>query len=91
MIKTIQPQNLMEGDWLVKDVRVGGRVVKKSVHGLSARDIAFLRKVKKPVVVRQGVPFVPAFLIAWVIMGFVVGVLSVSPPELVRELLSLQV
>jgi Flp pilus assembly protein protease CpaA len=67
MLVLRSPGKLIEGDWLVKDVRVSGRVIKKTVHGLSKDDIRILRKAKKKVWIKKGVPFTPAFLIAFVI------------------------
>lgn len=69
MIKLKKPSELIEGDWLVDDVRVGRDRIEKSVHGLLRRDIEMLRKAKKKVWIKEGVPFSPAFLIALVIFG----------------------
>ncbi|MEK6817251.1 MAG: prepilin peptidase [Nanoarchaeota archaeon] len=67
MIKKISPKNLTEGDWLYKDVMVGNRVIKKSWNGLTKKEIKLLRK-NKYVLVRQGIPFSPAFLISFLIL-----------------------
>ena len=82
MIKKISPKNLTEGDWLYKDVRVGNRIIKKRWDGLTKEEIKLLRKalqkgnrpsvvgLKKEnyVLVRQGIPFSPAFLIAFLVL-----------------------
>jgi Flp pilus assembly protein protease CpaA len=68
MIRTISGKNLREGDWLVEDVRVEGKVIKADWDGLSLNDIALLRG-RKRVRVKEGLPFVPAFLIAF--LGYV--------------------
>jgi Flp pilus assembly protein protease CpaA len=72
LIVLTSPYLLTEGDWLERDVRVRGKVIKKSVHGLSLEDIALLRKVHKKVWIKQGVPFSPAFLFAFIAMVFYV-------------------
>ncbi len=64
MIKLTSPEKLTEGDWLVSDVSVGRKVIKKTVHGLSMEDILLLRRAGKKVLIKSGVPFAPAFLIA---------------------------
>ena len=64
MIKLTAPEILTEGDWLVSDVYVGQRVVKKTIHGLNIEDILLLRRAGKKVLIKFGVPFAPAFLIA---------------------------
>lgn len=70
MIKLSKPNELREGDWLTDDVRVGQRVIKKSVHGLSMRDIIILRKANKKIYIKEGIPFVPAFLLALIFTVF---------------------
>ena len=69
LVVYLKPGALTAGDWLDKDVRVAGRVLKKNVHGLSLHEIAFLKKHRKSVWIKQGIPFVPAFLIAFSIMA----------------------
>jgi len=70
MIKLISPSKLTEGDWLEKDVRVGNKFIKKSIHGLSKKDIEFLKKVRKKAWIKEGIPFSPVFLIAFLLMVF---------------------
>ena len=65
-----KPGELIEGDWIEKDVKIGGRVIKKTVHGLSKKDIALLKKHKKKVLVKNGVPFTPAFLIGYLVLFY---------------------
>lgn len=60
--------DLTEGDWLERDVRVNNKWVRKSVHGLSESEIKMLRNANKSVWIKEGIPFVPAFLICWVFM-----------------------
>ena len=67
----VSPKNLTEGDWLERDVKIGRSVIKRSVHGLSLEDIKRLRKAKKRVLIKEGIPFTPAFLAAFLIMGYV--------------------
>ncbi|MCH7567878.1 MAG: prepilin peptidase [Nanoarchaeota archaeon] len=71
MIKLISPGKLREGDWLEKNVKVGRKVIKKSVHGLAWQDIDVLRKAKKKVWIKDGVPFTPAFLFAFVLFIYI--------------------
>jgi len=70
MIKLKKADELAEGDWLERDVKVNGRVISKSVHGLSNEEIRLLKKYNKNVLIKQGVPFTPAFLIALIVMVF---------------------
>jgi len=70
MIKLTSPNKLTEGDWLEKNVRVENKYIKKSVHGLSKKDIEFLKKKNHKVWIKNGIPFSPAFLFALLIMVF---------------------
>jgi Flp pilus assembly protein protease CpaA len=69
MIRKVGGRDLQEGDWLEKDVRVGVRVIKKSVHGLSKEEIKLLRRARKKVLIKGGIPFTPAFLLALLTMA----------------------
>ena len=72
MIRTISGKELREGDWLVDDIRVGKKVVKADWDGLSLDDIKLLKSRKK-VKIKDGLPFVPAFLIAFLAYVFLKG------------------
>jgi len=76
MIRLVHPRELSEGDWLEKDVKVGKKIIRASVHGVSKEEIRALRKANKKVFIKEGIPFVPAFLIAYLITGFFVVVLK---------------
>ncbi|MEK6844913.1 MAG: hypothetical protein AABX44_01520, partial [Nanoarchaeota archaeon] len=67
MIKKISSKNLTEGDWLYRDVRIGNKILKKRWDGLTKKEIKILRK-KNYVLVRQGIPFSPAFLISFLVL-----------------------
>jgi len=74
MIKKIPADKLREGDWLYKNVRIQLRkkskvsfVIKSNYDGLTLKEISLLRKHKKSVLIKGGVPFIPAFLINFII------------------------
>lgn len=70
MVRKVKPSELTEGDWLYKDVKVGGKLIKASWNGLDEKEINLLRKNKKDVLIRQGIPFVPVFLISYLVLIF---------------------
>ncbi len=72
MVKMVSGNELREGDWLVDDVRVGSKVVKADWDGLSLKNIKLLRKSKK-ILIKEGIPFVPAFLFAFFEYVFLKG------------------
>jgi Flp pilus assembly protein protease CpaA len=70
MIRLVKPKDLMEGDWIVNDFKIGSRLIKKSVHGLTEEQISFIRKNGKSVIIRHGIPFAPCFF--FTLMAFMV-------------------
>jgi Flp pilus assembly protein protease CpaA len=73
MIKKINTRILAEGDWLYKNVMVGKKLIKSKWDGLSGEEIRLLRKHKKEVLIRQGIPFIPAFWISFLIFVIYLG------------------
>ncbi len=72
MLKHVTPMQLTEGDWIVKDIHVDGKYIagpkdlgieKNQIRKLI--DLYKKGKVKK-ILVKDGIPFVPSFLIAFI-------------------------
>jgi len=82
MIVLTKARDLTEGDWLSKDVKIGNKTIRRSVHGLSRKEIEIIKKYNKSVWVKQGIPFVPAFLFALIFMVFFYLVLRLDFAEL---------
>lgn len=73
MIKSVDINKVTEGDWLVKAIVVGKTRVPKRNIGLTIADIKVLRKLRKSgrlknVTIKYGVPYIPSFLIAFLVM-----------------------
>lgn len=68
MIKEVRGINLSEGDWLAQDVRVGKTLVKSNWEGLNKDEVKLLRG-KKRIKIKQGIPFVPVFLISFILLA----------------------
>ena len=73
MFKRLKPKELSEGDWIEKDIKIGSKkVYTKKELGVSKKQIRLLKKYYekgkiKSVLVKEGIPFVPSFLIAFII------------------------
>ena len=69
MYKRVKPKDLTEGDWIADDVFVKGkRICGPKDLGIEKKQIRQLIKSRvKSVVIRIGIPFVPSFLIAFLI------------------------
>ena len=73
MIKSIPVEKLTEGDWIVKDVIINKkRITGPKDLGISKEQIKTLLKLKskgkiKNIEIKEGIPFVPSFLVAFII------------------------
>lgn len=73
MLERVTPDKLTEGDWIAKNVVVKGkRIAGPKDLGVTKKQIAQLKKLYeqnkiKKVLVKQGIPFIPALLIAFVL------------------------
>ena len=79
-IKEYSSAKLTEGDWLAQDVKIGKKVlVSKNTTGITLEQIALLKKkgVKK-VMVKEGIPFVPAFMIAYILLLVIIYTVGMS-------------
>ncbi len=68
MIKSVSPRRLEEGDWLYKDVKIKGKTIKADWGGLTKEDIKLLKKSNRKILIREGIPFTPVFLISFVLL-----------------------
>src|SRR3989338_6853087 len=77
MIKKVNHSVLTEGDWIAKDVVVRKkRICGPKDLGISLEQIEKLKKLHvKEVLVKEGIPFVPSFLIAFLFSYFFGNVL----------------
>jgi len=76
MLKLVNPEKLTEGDWIAKDVKVDGKYIcgPKDL-GITKKQIATLLALKKnnkikKILIKEGIPFVPSFLIAYLVTLF---------------------
>jgi len=69
MIKFVNVKDLTIGDLLINNLKVGNKTIKPNWEGLSEDELNLIqKKYKKKVLIRYGVPFIPAFLIALLIL-----------------------
>ncbi len=58
---------LQEGDWLVENTKIGNKILKPSADGLSKEEIFLIKKLGKKVLVRDGIAYVPVFLLSVIV------------------------
>ena len=56
---------LTEGDWIIKDVKIGNKLIySRKNPGVTKKQIDLLKKLRiKEVLVKEGIPFVPAIFL----------------------------
>jgi len=69
MTRFVSGKELREGDWLAENVKVNGKTILASWDGLTKKELKILLKQKK-VKIKEGIPFVPAFLLAFLMYVF---------------------
>lgn len=69
MYVNLPVSKLTEGDWLIEKVKLSkGKYLKPNKTGISFEDISLLKKHNiKSVKVKEGVPFIPSFFIAYIV------------------------
>jgi len=73
MIKKTNPDKVTEGDWLYEDVLVGGKRIKSSWEGVSAKELELIKKkCRKRILIKIGIPFTPSFLFGFVGLLFLI-------------------
>ncbi len=73
-INKINPDKLTEGDWLAKQIKINNKLIMRK-KTLELNDIIKLRKLHLKgklnlVSVKEGIPFVPGFLLAYITITF---------------------
>ncbi len=71
MVKRIKSKDLTEGDWLNSEMKVAKRVINPTWDGLSISEIRLLKKKYKYVKIKQGIVFVPVFLVSYLVYFYV--------------------
>jgi len=73
MVKRINPDKITEGDWLYEDIFIGGKKIKSSWEGVSAKELELIRKkCRKKILIKFGIPFTPSFLFGFAGLLFLV-------------------
>jgi len=67
MIKIVESEKVTVGDWLYEEVSVGKRKIEPYWEGLSEEEVNLLKKHRGKVKVKYGIPFMPAFLISFIL------------------------
>lgn len=70
--KTVHPSNIKKGDVLLQDITMQKYICGPRDHGISKAQIKLLQKLGiKKIAIKEGIPFVPSFLIAFLLTIFI--------------------
>ena len=68
MYKKINVNKLTEGDWITESIYHKGKLIyNKNSPGVTKQEISIIKRIKQNVIVKEGIPFIPAFLIAFLV------------------------
>ncbi|MEM4714377.1 MAG: A24 family peptidase [Candidatus Nanoarchaeia archaeon] len=81
MIKAVKPSQLTEGDWVLDEIKIGDYIFVPKKTGIEKKDIDVLAKLEKEgklkeVKIKDGIPYVPAFLASFFITYFYGDIIS---------------
>ena len=68
MVREVKVSEISEGEWLAQSVKVGNKTILSKWDGLSLEELRLIRKKYKTIKIKQGIPFVPVFLIAFLVL-----------------------
>ncbi len=66
LVKSVSAEKVTQGDWLYKDIFIKGRKIKLDWQGVSRRELGMIKKSKKKILIKYGIPFTPSFLLGFV-------------------------
>lgn len=79
LYKTIPVSKLTEGDWVTTDIKINKKIIySKKSPGIEKWQISELKKHKiKSVPIKEGIPFVPAFLFGFILTLILPNILEI--------------
>lgn len=67
MVRKVDCRKLTEGDWLYDPIKVGNKIILPRWEGLTKRQVILLKGTKRKILIKEGIPFVPAFFFAYLL------------------------
>jgi len=74
MVKLVSPKKVTEGDWLYRDIRVSGKKIRSHWEGVSKHHLRMIKKGRKKILIKQGIPFTVAFLLGFIALLWLIWV-----------------
>ncbi|MEM3122045.1 MAG: hypothetical protein QXH60_01215, partial [Candidatus Pacearchaeota archaeon] len=71
MIVEKKYEELSPGDWIIDEIKINGIMIKPNWEGLTKNEVDLLKKHRKKIRIKDGIPFTPAFLIAFLVVTYI--------------------
>jgi Flp pilus assembly protein protease CpaA len=72
MINYVEPKKLTIGDWLAEPIKIGNKTINPHWEGLNENQVELIKtSYHKKVLIKQGIPFSPSFLMAFLIILYI--------------------
>ncbi|MEK6887042.1 MAG: A24 family peptidase [Nanoarchaeota archaeon] len=69
LFQKVKASQLTEGDWVAETIKIGNKtIIKEDNLGITMSQINKLKHYKRLILVKNGIPFIPAFLLAYVVL-----------------------
>lgn len=76
LFRKVKARQLTEGDWVAETIRIRGKtIIRKNNLGITKEQINALKSYKKLILIKLGIPFVPAFFLAYIALLFSQGII----------------
>ncbi len=72
MVKEIPASQLREGDWIFKGIKIGEKMIKSKWDGVNREEVELIKRYRKKIKIREGIPFVPVFLFSYLVLLFLI-------------------
>jgi hypothetical protein len=68
LLQRINANKLTEGDWVMETIKINGKtIITEDNLGITKEQISKLKHYKKLILIKIGIPFIPAFLFAFIV------------------------
>ncbi len=72
LLQKLPVSKITEGDWITETIKINGKtIISKNNTGVTNQQLVALKNYRKPIMVKSGIPFVPAFLMAFILIYFI--------------------
>jgi len=76
MVGFVKVRDLTVGDWTVEKIKAGRKIISPNWEGLNEKELEIIQKKldgNKKIMVKQGIPFTPAFLFGFILLIWVLS------------------